>query len=88
MSAILSALFAEFWPYLAGGVAIVLAYFGIRLKGKSDGRQEVQNQINKQAAEAAKEARDVQAKIDRLPDDAVASQFDRWVRHGKGERGQ
>lgn len=88
MSSILSALFAEFWPYLAGGVAIVLAYFGIRLKGKSDGRQEVQNQINKQAVESAKEARDVQAKIDRLPDDAVASQFDRWVRHGKGERGQ
>lgn len=81
-------LLGEFWPYLAGGFAIVLAYFGVRLKGKSDGRQEVRNQINKQAAEAAKEARDVQAKIDRLPDDAVASQFDRWVRHGKGERGQ
>lgn len=81
-------LLGEFWPYLAGGVAIVLAYFGVRLKGKSDGRQEVQNQINKQAAEAVKEARDVQAKIDRMPDDAVASQFDRWVRHGKGERGQ
>lgn len=81
-------LLGEFWPYLAGGVAIVLAYFGVRLKGKSDGRQEVQNQINKQAVESAKEARDVQAKIDRLPDDAVASQFDRWVRHGKGERGQ
>ncbi|WP_241128893.1 hypothetical protein [Achromobacter xylosoxidans] len=81
-------LLGEFWPYLAGGVAIVLAYFGVRVKGKSDGRQEVQNQINKQAVESAKEARDVQAKIDRLPDDAVASQFDRWVRHGKGERGQ
>ncbi|WP_253861249.1 hypothetical protein [Achromobacter ruhlandii] len=81
-------LLGEFWPYLAGGVAIVLAYFGVRLKGKSDGREEVRNQINKQAAESAKEARDVQAKIDRMPDDAVASQFDRWVRHGKGERGQ
>lgn len=81
-------LLGEFWPYLAGGIAIVLAYFGVRLKGKSDGRQEVQAQINKQAVEAAKEARDVQAKVDRMPDDAVASQFDRWVRHGKGERGQ
>lgn len=81
-------LLGEFWPYLAGGVAIVLAYFGVRLKGKSDGRQEVQNQINKQAVEAAKEARDVQAKIDRLPDNAVARRFDRWVRHSKEERGQ
>lgn len=85
---LLQVFLGEFWPYLAGGVAIVLAYFGVRLKGKSDGRQEVQNQINKQAVEAAKEARDVQAKIDRLPDDAVASRFDRWVRHGNGGRGQ
>lgn len=81
-------LLGEFWPYLVGGIAIVLAYFGVSLKGKSDGRQEVQAQINKQAVEAAKEARDVQAKIDRMPDDAVAHEFDRWVRHGKGERGQ
>lgn len=88
MSAILSALFAEYWPALALGLAFVLGAFGIRLKGKADGRQEVQAQINKQAVESAKEARDVQAKIDRLPDDAVASQFDRWVRHGKGDRGQ
>jgi hypothetical protein len=88
MSAILSALFAEYWPALAVGAAFVLGALGIRLKGKSDGRQEVQAQINKQAVEAAKEARDVQAKIDRMPDDAVAHEFDRWVRHGKGERGQ
>lgn len=88
MSAILSLWFTQYWPALALGVAVVLGAFGIRLKGKSDGRQEVQNQINKQAVESAKEARDVQAKIDRMPDDAVASQFDRWVRHGKGERGQ
>ncbi|MFY2843553.1 hypothetical protein ACOTJF_17845 [Achromobacter ruhlandii] len=81
-------LLGEFWPYLAGGVAVVLAYFGVRLKGKFDGRQEVQAQINKQAVESAKEARDVQAKIDRMPDDAVVSRFDRWVRHGKGGRGQ
>ena len=68
----MSMLISEFWPYIAGGIAIVLAYFGVRMKGKADGRQEVRDQINKQAVESAKEARDVQAKIDRLPDDAVA----------------
>lgn len=74
-------LLGEFWPYLAGGVAIVLAYFGVRLKGKSDGRQEVQNQINKQAVEAAKEARDVQAKIDRMPDGGSMAELRRkWMR--------
>jgi len=72
---------AEFWPYIAGGFAIVLAYFGVRLKGKSDGRQEVRDQINKQAVEAAKEARDVQAKINRMPDGGAVAELKRkWVR--------
>lgn len=74
-------LLGEFWPYLAGGAAIVLAYFGVRLKGKSDGRQEVRNQINKQAVEAAKESRDVQAKIDRMPDGGSMAELRRkWMR--------
>lgn len=79
---------AEFWPYIAGGFAIVLAYFGVRLKGKSDGRQEVRDQINKQAVEAAKEARDVQAKIDRMPDGGAAAELrSRWMRN-KGTDGR
>lgn len=81
MSAILSALFAEYWPALAVGAAFVLGALGIRLKGKSDGRQEVQAQINKQAVEAAKEARDVQAKIDRMPDGGSMAELRRkWMR--------
>lgn len=81
-------LLGEFWPYLAGGVVIVLAYFGIRLKGKSDGRQEVHNQINKQAVEAAKEARDVQAKINRMGDGAANAELNRhWVRDKGTGRG-
>ncbi|MFY3310886.1 hypothetical protein [Achromobacter ruhlandii] len=74
-------LLGEFWPYLAGGVAVVLAYFGVRLKGKFDGRQEVQAQINKQAVESAKEARDVQAKVNRMGDGAANAELNRnWVR--------
>lgn len=74
-------LLGEFWPYLAGGIAIVLAYFGVRFKGKSDGRQEVQAQINKQAVETAKEARDVQAKVNRMDDGAANAELNRkWVR--------
>ncbi|WP_082878746.1 hypothetical protein [Achromobacter ruhlandii] len=81
MSAILSLWFAQYWPALALGVAVVLGAFGIRLKGKSDGRQEVQNQINKQAVESAKEARDVQAKINRMGDGAANAELNRkWVR--------
>lgn len=81
-------LIAEFWPYIAGGFAIVLAYFGVRLKGKSDGRQEVRDQINKQAVEAAKEARDVQTKVNRMDDGAAAAELNRrWVRD-KGTGGR
>ncbi|MEN5063554.1 hypothetical protein [Achromobacter aegrifaciens] len=77
----MSMLIAEFWPYVAGGVAIVLAYFGVRMKGKADGRQEVREQINKQAVEAAKESRDVQAKINRMPDGGAAAELRRkWMR--------
>lgn len=79
---------AEFWPYIAGGFAIVLAYFGVRLKGKSDGRQEVRDQINKQAVEAAKEARDVQTKVNRMDDGAANAELNRrWVRD-KGTGGR
>lgn len=74
-------LLGEFWPYLAGGIALALAALGISMKGKSAGRQEVQNQINKQAVEAAKEARDVQAKVNRMGDGAADAELRRkWMR--------
>lgn len=81
-------LLAEFWPYIAGGLAIVLAYFGVRLKGKSDGREEVRSQINKQAVEAAKESRDVQAKVNRMDDGGAAAELrSKWMRD-KGTGGR
>ncbi len=84
----MSIFIAEFWPYIAGGIAIVLAYFGVRLKGKSDGRQEIRDQINKQAAEAGKEARNVQTKVNRMDDGAAAAELNRrWVRD-KGTSGR
>jgi len=84
----MSLLLVEFWPYIAGVFAIVLAYFGVRMKGKADGRQELREQINKQAVEAAKESRDVQAKIDRMPDGGAAAELRRrWMRN-KGADGR
>lgn len=81
-------LLLEFWPYIAGGLAVVLAYFGVRLKGKSDGRQEVRDQINKQAVESAKEVRDVQAKVNRMDDGGAAAELrSKWMRD-KGTGGR
>lgn len=88
MSAILTALIAEYWPAILTGLALVAAALGIRLKGKSDGRQEVQAHINKQAVEAAKESRDVQAKVNRMDDGGAAAELNRkWVRD-KGTGGR
>lgn len=88
MGVAMSILLAEFWPYIAGGLAIVLAYFGVRLKGKSDGREEVRSQINKQAVEAAKESRDVQAKVNRMDDGGAAAELrSKWMRD-KGTGGR
>lgn len=81
-------LLLEFWPYIAGGLAVILAYFGVRLKGKSDGRQEVRDQINKQAVESAKEVRDVQAKVNRMDDGGAAAELrSKWMRD-KGTGGR
>lgn len=78
---ILQAFLGEFWPYLAGGIALALAALGISLKGKSSGREEVRAQINKQAVETAKEARDVQAKVNRMDSGSAAAELNRhWVR--------
>lgn len=71
----------EFWPYLGIGIALALSALGISMKGKSAGRQEVQAQINKQSAEAAKEARDVQAKVNRMDSGTAAAELNRkWMR--------
>lgn len=84
----MNVLLLQFWPYIAAGVAVILAYFGVRLKGKSDGRQEVRDQINKQAVESAKEVRDVQAKVNRMDDGGAAAELNRkWMRD-KGTGGR
>lgn len=81
----MSALFAEFMPYLAGLGVSVLIILGAHFRGKSSGKdeahQEVANKTNQQAAEAAKESRDVQSTIDRLPTGAAADELRRkWLR--------
>jgi len=84
----MSILLAEYWPAIVAGLALVAAGLGIRLKGKSDGREEVRNQINKQAVEAAKESRDVQAKVNRMDDGGAAAELrSKWMRD-KGAGGR
>ncbi len=69
---------------IAVGAALVLA-LGAYLRGRSAGkgaeRERRTAEVNEQAVQAHKEARDVQLETARMGDDAVAAELEReWVR--------
>lgn len=81
----MTALFAQFVPWIVGGVFALLALVGVFFRGKSTGKQEARQdvaaKVNEQATQAAKESRDVQTTVDRLPDGAAATELrDKWMR--------
>lgn len=81
----MEAILMQFVPWLVGGLFTLLAIFGVYFKGKSTGKTQQQTEttikVNEQATEAAKESRDVQTTIDRLPTGAAAGELlDKWVR--------
>lgn len=74
---------------LAGAVVVAaLAFLNGRRVGRDLERQERESEINKQAAKARQEVRDVQLETARMDDGAVADELERdWVR-GSGPRGR
>ncbi len=77
----MSFVLSELWPYLAGGLAIVAAYFGVRIKAKSDAKAEFEAKQNAQAVESMKTAQEVRNEINRLPSGAADNQLrTRWMR--------
>lgn len=72
------------------GAALALA-LGAYLRGRSTGegaeRERRTAEVNEQAAQAHKEARDVQLETARMGDDAVAAELERdWVRDPEAGR--
>lgn len=76
----LSAILGQFWPYIAGGIAVLAAYFGVRQSGKSAALAEQAAQLNRQADAARKEAQNVADQVDSMGDAAVRSDAAKWVR--------
>lgn len=78
------------WLLLAGLALAALAsvFYRGRATGRQVERQERQEQINEQAAQARQEVRNVQLETARLGDDAIADELKSdWVRDlGKGGR--
>lgn len=78
------------WLLLAGLALAALAsvFYRGRATGRQAERQERQEQINEQAAQARREVRNVQLESARMGDDAIADELERdWVR-GTGPRGR
>ena len=85
------ALFKQFKAYLVGVGAALAFALGAYLRGRSAGkgaeRERRAAQVNEQAAQAHKEARDVQMESARMGDDAVAAELERdWVRRPGASR--
>ncbi|MDF8360129.1 hypothetical protein [Achromobacter anxifer] len=71
------------WLLLAGLALAALAsvFYRGRETGRQAERQEQQDQINNQAAQARQEVRNVERETARMDDDAVADELERdWVR--------
>ncbi|MCH1989153.1 hypothetical protein L7Q78_17835 [Achromobacter xylosoxidans] len=78
------------WGYLVAALAAVaavaLVYLRGRSAGRADERQERNERINKQAAKARQEVRNVEDDVARMDDDAVSDRLKSgWVRRpGQG----
>jgi len=77
----MSMILSEMGPALAVIATLLAGVVGAYFRGKADARAEVDAKTNQQAANAAKEIRNVEVEIDRLPDGGAADQLKRdWLR--------
>ena len=82
--AIIAALWARIWPYLALAGGLLAGLFVVRQSGKAAGRADLEQEMNKRAADARKEARNVADTIDTMGDDPVADKLKSdWVRRNR-----
>lgn len=71
-------IFGRLKLYAIGVVAFVAAIFGIYLKGKGAGRQEVEAEHTRRRVDAMKKAKDVRDEI--MDDPYLVDRAGRWVR--------
>lgn len=76
----LTALWARIWPYIAVVGGVLAGLFAVRQSGKSAARLEDAAKLNKQAAQAQQEAKNVDNKIDSMGDAAIRASASKWVR--------
>lgn len=89
----MQALIQRAWGYLVAVLgalaAVALVYMRGRSVGRADERQDRAEQIDKQAAQARQEVRNVQDDVARKDDDAVADRLKSgWLRGPSGKGGR
>lgn len=78
---ILSSIVAQYWPYLAGGLAVVLSYFGVRWQAKSEAKAEARAESNEQAIKSMKQAQEVRNDVNQMAPGGAAAELKRdWMR--------
>ena len=71
-------IFSRIKMYLLGAAAFVAAVVGIYLKGKSAGKEQVENEHNRRRIDAMKQAKDVRDEI--MDDPYLVDRANQWVR--------
>lgn len=79
----LALMFGRLQLYAIGVAAFVAGLFGIYLKGKSAGRDEVENEHNRRRIDAMRKAKDVRDEI--MDDPYLVDRAQRWVRPDRDE---
>jgi len=64
--------------WLAGVAAFVVTVFGVYLKGRSAGRQDVENEQVRRRVDAMKKAKDIRDEVDSDPD--LVRRAEQWTR--------
>lgn len=71
-------LLAEFWPYILGGAAgIIAGMFTAYAKGKSKERDKHADDLRKQQLEALKRKEKIRNEVEAATDDNIIAEFDR-----------
>jgi hypothetical protein len=77
----LKALWSKAWGYALLAGALVAGLIALRESGKAAGRADLEQEMNKRAADARKEARHVADTVDSMGDDPIADKLKSdWVR--------
>lgn len=77
----IAAFFASIWSRVTGYAVAIGAALAILFAAYSKGKSDAASKRAEQRLKSISKAREVENEVDRLGDDAVDSELDRWMRY-------